>query len=74
MSYDAVVACYHDQGLCPMKALAFDRAVNTTIGLDIIRTSPSSGVAYDIAGMGIADPSSMIEAIKLALVLGCGYM
>lgn len=69
LSYDAILACYHDQGLCPIKALAFDYAINTTIGLDIIRTSPSSGTAYDIAGKGIANPSSMIEAIKLALKL-----
>ena len=69
LSYDAILACYHDQGLCPIKALAFDSAINTTIGLDIIRTSPSSGTAYDIAGLGIANPDSMIEAIKLALNL-----
>ena len=69
LSYDAILACYHDQGLCPIKALAFDSAINTTIGLDIIRTSPSSGTAYDIAGKGIAKPDSMIEAIKLALKL-----
>lgn len=67
--YDAIIACYHDQGLCPVKALAFDKTVNTTIGLDVIRTSPSCGTAYDIAGKGIADPSSMIEAIKLAYKL-----
>lgn len=69
LSYDAILACYHDQGLCPIKALAFDSAINTTIGLDIIRTSPSSGTAYDIAGLGIANPDSMICAIKLALEL-----
>ncbi len=69
LSYDAILACYHDQGLCPVKAIAFDRAINTTIGLDIIRTSPSSGTAYDIAGKNIADESSMVEAIKLALKL-----
>lgn len=69
LSYDAILACYHDQGLCPIKALAFDDAINTTIGLDIIRTSPSSGTAYDIAGMGIANPDSMVCAIKLALNL-----
>ncbi len=69
LSYDCILACYHDQGLCPLKALAFDKAVNTTIGLDIIRTSPTSGTAYDIAGKNIADPSSMKEAIKLALKL-----
>lgn len=68
-TYDAILACYHDQGLCPVKALAFDKAINTTIGLDIIRTSPSSGTAYDIAGKGIARADSMIEAIKLALKL-----
>lgn len=69
LSYDAILACYHDQGLCPIKALAFDSAINTTIGLNIIRTSPSSGTAYDIAGKGIANPNSMIEAIKLAMKL-----
>lgn len=69
LSYDAILACYHDQGLCPIKALAFDSAINTTIGLDIIRTSPSSGTAYDIAGKGIANPDSMVCAIKLALEL-----
>lgn len=70
LEYDAILACYHDQGLCPVKALAFDKAINTTIGLPIIRTSPSSGTAYDIAGKGIAKPESMIEAVKLALRLG----
>lgn len=70
LSYDAILSCYHDQGLCPVKALAFDKAVNTTIGLSIIRTSPSSGTAYDIAGKGIANPKSMVEAVKLALKLG----
>ena len=69
LSYDAILACYHDQGLCPIKALAFDNAINTTIGLDIIRTSPSSGTAYDIAGKNIANPNSMIKAIELALKL-----
>ncbi len=69
LSYDAIIACYHDQGLCPIKALAFDSAVNTTIGLSVLRTSPSSGTAYDIANKGIADPHSMISAIKLALEL-----
>lgn len=67
--YDAILACYHDQGLCPVKALAMDKAVNTTIGLDVIRTSPSSGTAYDIVGKNIADPQSMVEAIKLAINL-----
>ena len=69
LSYDAILACYHDQGLCPVKALAFDKAINTTIGLDVIRTSPSGGTAYDIAGKNIANPNSMVEAVKLALKL-----
>ncbi len=69
MSYDAILSCYHDQGLCPLKAIAFNKAVNTTIGLKVIRTSPSSGTAYDIAGKNIANPDSMIEAIKLAFKL-----
>jgi len=69
LSYDAILACYHDQGLCPLKALAFNKAVNTTIGLKVIRTSPSCGTAYDIAGKNIANPDSMTEAIKLALKL-----
>ncbi len=69
LSYDAILSCYHDQGLCPLKALAFNKAVNTTIGLKVIRTSPSSGTAYDIAGKNIANPDSMTQAIKLALKL-----
>ena len=69
LSYDCILACYHDQGLCPLKALAFNKAVNTTIGLRVIRTSPSSGTAYDIAGKNIANPDSMVEALKLALKL-----
>jgi 4-hydroxythreonine-4-phosphate dehydrogenase len=64
--FDAVIACYHDQGLIPVKLLAFGRAVNVTIGLPIIRTSVDHGTAFDIAGKGIADPSSMIEAVLLA--------
>ena len=67
--YDAIIPCYHDQGLCPVKALCFDKTVNTSIGLDVIRTSPSCGTAYDIAGKGIADETSMVEAIKLAYKL-----
>jgi len=65
--FDAVVALYHDQGLIPIKTLAFSEAVQVTLGLPFIRTSPAHGVAYDIAGKGIANPSSMIEAIKLAV-------
>jgi 4-hydroxythreonine-4-phosphate dehydrogenase len=64
--FDAVIACYHDQGLIPVKLLAFGRAVNVTLGLPIIRTSVDHGTAFDIAGRGIADPSSMIEAVLLA--------
>ena len=63
--YDCYIAMYHDQGLIPMKLLAGEKAVNVTIGLDILRTSPSHGTAFDIAGKGIANPNSMIEAIKL---------
>jgi len=64
--YDAVVAMYHDQGLVPLKMIGFDTGVNWTLGLPFIRTSPDHGTAYDIAGKGIANPSSMIEAIRLA--------
>lgn len=64
--FDAVVACYHDQGLIPIKLVAFGKAVNVTLGLPVIRTSVDHGTAFDIVGKGIADPSSMIEAIKLA--------
>lgn len=62
--YDCYIACYHDQGLIPIKAVASNKTVNMTIGLDIIRTSPSHGTAFDIAGKNIANPESMIEAIK----------
>ena len=64
--FDAVIACYHDQGLIPVKLLAFGRAVNVTLGLPIVRTSVDHGTAFDIAGKGLADPSSLIEAILLA--------
>jgi 4-hydroxythreonine-4-phosphate dehydrogenase len=64
--FDAVIACYHDQGLIPVKLLAFGRAVNVTLGLPIVRTSVDHGTAFDIAGKGIADASSMIEATLLA--------
>ena len=64
--FDAVVACYHDQGLIPVKMAAFGKAVNVTLGLPIIRTSVDHGTAFDIAGRGVADPSSMIEAVRLA--------
>lgn len=64
--FDVVIACYHDQGLIPVKMAAFGKAVNVTLGLPIIRTSVDHGTAFDIAGQGTADPSSMIEAVKLA--------
>jgi len=64
--FDAVVAMYHDQGLAPLKAVAFDRGVNWSLGLPFIRTSPDHGTAYDIAGRGLADPGSMRAAIELA--------
>jgi 4-hydroxythreonine-4-phosphate dehydrogenase len=67
--YDGVVAMYHDQGLIPLKLLAFGRCVNLTVGLPIIRTSVDHGTAYDIAGRGVADPGSMVEAITLAAKL-----
>ncbi len=64
--FDAVVAMYHDQGLAPLKAVAFDSGINWTLGLPFIRTSPDHGTAYDIAGKGVANPGSMIAAIRLA--------
>jgi 4-hydroxythreonine-4-phosphate dehydrogenase len=64
--YEAVVAMYHDQGLVPLKMIGFDSGVNWTLGLPFIRTSPDHGTAYDIAGKGIANPSSTIAAIRLA--------
>jgi 4-hydroxythreonine-4-phosphate dehydrogenase len=64
--FDCVIACYHDQGLIPVKLLSFGNAVNVTIGLPIIRTSVDHGTAFDIAGKGVADPGSMIAAVKLA--------
>ena len=67
--FDVVIACYHDQGLIAVKTLAFGKAVNVTLGLPIIRTSVDHGTAFDIAGRGVADPGSMIEAIVLAAAL-----
>ena len=67
--FDAVIAMYHDQGLVPFKLLYFKDGVNMTIGLPFVRTSPDHGTAFDIAGKGAADPSSMIEAIRLAVRL-----
>ena len=64
--FDVVVACYHDQGLIPVKLIAFGQAVNVTLGLPIVRTSVDHGTAFDIAGKGVADPQSMIAAVLLA--------
>ena len=69
---DAVVAMYHDQGHIPLKLLAFESGVNVTLGLPIIRTSVDHGTAFDIAGKGLADPGSLIEAMKLAVILAGG--
>ena len=68
-SFDAVVCMYHDQGLIPLKLLHFSDGVNITLGLPIIRTSVDHGTAYDIAGTGIADPSSLKAAIRMAVVM-----
>jgi 4-hydroxythreonine-4-phosphate dehydrogenase len=65
-SYDGIVAMYHDQGLIPLKLVAFGTCVNVTVGLPIFRTSVDHGTAYDIAGKGVADPGSLVEAVKLA--------
>lgn len=67
--YDAVIAMYHDQGLAPLKLIAFDTGVNLTLGLPIVRTSPDHGTAYGIAGKGIANPTSMAAAIEQARLL-----
>lgn len=68
-AYDGVIAMYHDQGHIPVKLFGFEKAVNVTLGLPIIRTSVDHGTAFDIAGKGLADPSSMVEALKLAAAL-----
>jgi len=65
-SYDVALCMYHDQALIPIKTLAFDHAVNVTLGLPIVRTSPDHGTAFDIAGKGVADPSSLVAALALA--------
>lgn len=67
--YDAIVAMYHDQGLIPLKMSSFGKAVNFSAGLNIVRTSPDHGTAYDIAGKGIANVSSIIEAVRLAVII-----
>ena len=67
--YDAAICMYHDQALIPIKTLDFAGGVNVTLGLPFIRTSPDHGTAFDIAGRGIADPSSLIAALKMADVM-----
>jgi len=69
--FDAVLSCYHDQGTIAIKCLSFGEAVNVTLGLPFVRTSPDHGTAFDIAGKGIADPSSFIAAIRMAAELSC---
>ncbi len=73
-AFDAVVAMYHDQGLIPVKYLGVDKGVNVTLGLPFVRTSPDHGTAFDIAGTGKADPSSLLEAVRLARSLGSGQL
>ena len=68
--YDAAVAMYHDQALIPIKTIDFASGVNVTLGLPFIRTSPDHGTAFDIAGQGVADPSSLIAALEMAAVMG----
>jgi 4-hydroxythreonine-4-phosphate dehydrogenase len=71
--FDVVVAMYHDQGLIPVKYLGVEKGVNVTLGLPLVRTSPDHGTAFDIAGSGRADPSSLLEAIRMARALiNCG--
>lgn len=70
--FDAVVACYHDQGLIPVKLAAFGEAVNVTLGLPIVRTSVDHGTAFDIAGRGVADAASLVQAVVLAARLAGG--
>ena len=67
--YDAALCMYHDQALIPIKTLAFDHAVNVTLGLPFVRTSPDHGTAFDIAGKGVADPTSLLAALRLAVRL-----
>ena len=64
--FDVVVAMYHDQGLIPVKYLGLERGVNTTLGLPFVRTSPDHGTAFDLAGRGLADPSSLLAALESA--------
>jgi 4-hydroxythreonine-4-phosphate dehydrogenase len=64
--FDVVLAMYHDQGLIPVKYMGLEQGVNVTLGLPLIRTSPDHGTAFDIAGQGLADPSSLLAAIRMA--------
>jgi 4-hydroxythreonine-4-phosphate dehydrogenase len=64
--YDVAICMYHDQALIPLKTLDMDHGVNVTLGLPIVRTSPDHGTAFDIAGKGVADPTSLLAAIELA--------
>jgi 4-hydroxythreonine-4-phosphate dehydrogenase len=70
--FDVVVAMYHDQGLIPVKYLGVEKGVNVTLGLPLVRTSPDHGTAFDIAGTGRADASSLFEAIRMARQLSDG--
>jgi 4-hydroxythreonine-4-phosphate dehydrogenase len=70
--FDVVVAMYHDQGLIPVKYLGVDKGVNVTLGLPLVRTSPDHGTAFDIAGSGRADASSLLEAVAMARQLSAG--
>ena len=70
--FDVVIAMYHDQGLIPVKYLGVDKGVNVTLGLPLVRTSPDHGTAFDIAGQGVADASSLIEAVRMARKLAGG--
>jgi 4-hydroxythreonine-4-phosphate dehydrogenase len=67
--FDVVVAMYHDQGLIPVKYLGVEKGVNVTLGLPLVRTSPDHGTAFDIAGTGRADASSLLEAVRMAKLL-----
>jgi 4-hydroxythreonine-4-phosphate dehydrogenase len=67
--FDAVVAMYHDQGLIPVKYLGVEQGVNVTLGLPLVRTSPDHGTAFDLAGTGRADPTSLIQAVRMARTL-----
>jgi 4-hydroxythreonine-4-phosphate dehydrogenase len=67
--FDVVIAMYHDQGLIPVKYLGVDKGVNVTLGLPLVRTSPDHGTAFDIAGQGVADAASLVEAVRMARAL-----